>query len=78
MIRTLIGLIFVALLNGCAYSSEQAHRAPLAQTATTRTVDYAGLPCGNQYVHVKSPACYFPREAQIPAATLRAGTVSSH
>ncbi|APA88669.1 hypothetical protein BJG93_25500 [Paraburkholderia sprentiae WSM5005] len=78
MIRTLIGLIFVALLNGCAYPSAQAYRAPLAQTVTTRTVDYAGLPCGNQYMYVKAPPCYFPREAQIPVATLQAGTASSH
>ncbi|TCG06628.1 hypothetical protein BZM27_24825 [Paraburkholderia steynii] len=66
------------MLNGCAYPSEQAHGASIAQTAITRTVDYAGLPCGNQNLHVKSPACYFPREAQMPAATLQAGTAPSH
>jgi hypothetical protein len=24
-------------------------------------VDYAGVPCGNQNMHVKSPVCLFPR-----------------
>ncbi|KVN41643.1 hypothetical protein WJ63_24780 [Burkholderia pyrrocinia] len=53
------------LLAGCALgnagpaASSDTPRA--AQASSDQLVDYAGHPCGNQNLHVKTHPCVFPR-----------------
>jgi hypothetical protein len=52
---------FAIVLTGCATQSQLRHPTANQQASDGTVVDYAGVPCGNQNVHVKSPVCLFPR-----------------
>jgi hypothetical protein len=54
-------LAVVIVLAGCATQSQSRHPTQNQQTSDGTVVDYAGVPCGNQNMHVKSPVCLFPR-----------------
>jgi hypothetical protein len=57
----LIVLGFAAMLTGCAAQAPSQNRISGARSQATETlVDYAGKPCGDQSMHVKSPVCLFP------------------
>jgi hypothetical protein len=57
----LIVLGLAAMLTGCAAQAPSQSRISAARPQATGTlVDYAGMPCGDQNLHVKSPVCLFP------------------
>jgi hypothetical protein len=61
MKRHFIVLGFAVMLTGCATQAPSQTRISGAQSPATETlVDYAGMPCGDQNMHVKSPVCLFP------------------
>ncbi|RQQ67386.1 hypothetical protein [Burkholderia stagnalis] len=53
------------LLAGCALGNADPAASPdqprAAPASSSRLVDYAGHPCGNQNLHVKTHPCVFPR-----------------
>ncbi|KVC57927.1 hypothetical protein [Burkholderia stagnalis] len=53
------------LLAGCALGNADPATSPdqprAAPASSSRLVDYAGHPCGNQNLHVKTHPCVFPR-----------------
>jgi hypothetical protein len=59
---SIIVLGFAVMLAGCAAQApSQARISSGARSQASATlVDYAGEPCGDQNVHVKSPPCLFP------------------
>jgi uncharacterized lipoprotein YajG len=52
---------FVVMLTGCATQSQSCNFTSNRQPSDGTVVDYAGVPCRNQNMHVKSPLCLFPR-----------------
>jgi len=52
---------FVIMLTGCATQLQSRHGTSTRQLPDGTVVDYAGVPCRNQNMHVKSPLCLFPR-----------------
>ncbi|MFM0036874.1 putative periplasmic lipoprotein [Paraburkholderia strydomiana] len=52
---------FAIVLTGCATQSQSRHPTGNRQTSHGTVVDYDGVPCRNQNMHVKSPICLFPR-----------------
>jgi hypothetical protein len=50
---------FVVMLAGCATQSPSHHLTSNRQLPDGTVVDYAGVPCRNQNMHVK-PLCLFP------------------
>jgi hypothetical protein len=51
---------FAIVLTGCATQSQLRHPTRDRQTSDGTVVDYDGVPCRNQNMHVKSPICLFP------------------
>jgi starvation-inducible outer membrane lipoprotein len=52
---------FAIVLTGCATQPQSRHRTSNRQLPDGTVVDYAGMPCGNQNMRVKSPLCLYPR-----------------
>jgi hypothetical protein len=61
MKRHFIVLGFAVMLTGCATQAPPHTRISGTPSPSTETlVDYAGMTCSNQNMHVKSPICLFP------------------
>ena len=65
--KRLCTILAVAIvLAGCATQSQSRHPTQNRQTSGGTVVDYAGVPCRNQNMYVKSPVCLFPRTLVAP------------
>ena len=61
MKRLCIFFAVVIMQTGCATQPQSRHLTSNQPMPDGTVVDYAGVPCGNQNMHVKSPLCLFPR-----------------
>jgi hypothetical protein len=61
MKRLCIFFAFAIMQTGCASQPQSRDLTSNQQASDGTAVDYAGLPCGDQNMHVKAPVCLFPR-----------------
>jgi PBP1b-binding outer membrane lipoprotein LpoB len=54
-------LAFAIVLTGCATPPQADDPAANRSSSDGVVVDYDGVPCLNQNMHVKLPLCLFPR-----------------
>jgi hypothetical protein len=60
-LKILVTMFSAVSLAGCVDQGGIPKMAANSSIASNGEVDYTGHSCANQYEHVKSPLCLFPR-----------------
>jgi uncharacterized lipoprotein YajG len=60
-LKILVAMFSAISVAGCADQGRIPTVAANTSLASNEEVDYTGHLCANQYLHVKSPLCVFPR-----------------